>query len=371
MSTFSPNLRFELITTGTQAGAWGNTTNTNIGTLIEASVSGYNSVSVTTAAQAFTALYGAADQSRNAMIRLTTSTAAAFAVYAPPVAKQYTVFNDTIYVATIYNSTVIGNTTAAGTGVAIPAGATMTVWSDATNFRQQNTHFISPTMASPVMTGTPLAPTAATVTNTAQVATTAFVQAVIAAAALALYPVGSIYTNATDNTNPGTLLGFGTWTAFGAGRVPVGFDGTNPLFDAAEETGGYADSVVIDHTHTATTNLSNTTHTHSGTTVSAGGHQHYVASNNDSDTSVISLPNSPIGYLKTPGGDSEYRLTATSGATATAGLTSLAGAHTHTITTGNNSATPTAATTITSAGVAGTNLNYQPYITVYMWKRTA
>ena len=371
MSTFSPSLRFELITTGTQAGAWGNTTNTNIGTLIEASVSGYNSVSVTTAAQAFTALYGAADQSRNAMIRLTTSTAAAFAVYAPPVAKQYTVFNDTSYVATIYNSTVIGNTTAAGTGVAIPAGATMTVWSDATNFRQQNTHFISPTMSSPVMSGTPLAPTATAGTNTLQLASTAFVQAAIAAAALVLYPVGSVYLNATNNTNPATLLGFGTWTAFGAGRVPVGFDATNPLFDAAEETGGSADSVTVSHTHTATTNLSNTTHTHSVSTASAGDHQHYVASNNDSDTSVISLPNDPIGYLKTPGGDSEYRLTATSGATATAGRTNVAGAHTHTMTVGNNSATPTAATTVTAAGVAGTNLNYQPYITVYMWKRTA
>jgi hypothetical protein len=47
-----------------------------------------------------------------------------------------------------------------------------------------------------------------------------------------LFPVGSIYTNATNATNPGTLLGFGTWTAFGAGRVAVGFDAGNALFDA-------------------------------------------------------------------------------------------------------------------------------------------
>lgn len=371
MSTFSSNLRFELITTGTQAGAWGNTTNTNIGTLIEASVSGYNSVSVTTAAQAFTALYGAADQSRNAVIRLTTALGTDFAVYAPPVSKEYTIFNDTIYVATIYNSTAIGNTTAAGTGVAIPAGATMTVWSDATNFRQQNTHFISPTMSSPVMSGTPLAPTAATVTNTAQVATTAFVQAVIAAAALALYPVGSIYTNATNNTNPATLLGFGTWTAFGAGRVPVGFDATNTLFDTAEETGGYADSVTVLHTHTATTVLSNTTHTHSGTTAGGGSHNHYILADAINGAVMASNPNQPVSRQKTSGGDSDYNTEADVGGTATLGLTSTAATHTHTITTGNNSVTPTAATTNTAAGVAGTNLNYQPYITVYMWKRTA
>ena len=53
-----------------------------------------------------------------------------------------------------------------------------------------------------------------------------------------IYPVGSIYTNASDSTNPGTLLGFGTWVAFGAGRVPVGIDSSDTDFDTAEETGG-------------------------------------------------------------------------------------------------------------------------------------
>jgi hypothetical protein len=51
------------------------------------------------------------------------------------------------------------------------------------------------------------------------------------------YPVGSIYIN-TVATNPATLFGFGTWVAFGAGRVPVGLDSGNPQFDALEETGG-------------------------------------------------------------------------------------------------------------------------------------
>lgn len=53
-----------------------------------------------------------------------------------------------------------------------------------------------------------------------------------------IYPVGSIYTNATDATNPATLLGFGTWTAFGAGRVPVGYDAGQTEFNASEKTGG-------------------------------------------------------------------------------------------------------------------------------------
>lgn len=60
------------------------------------------------------------------------------------------------------------------------------------------------------------------------------------------YPVGSIYIS-TNSTNPGTSLGFGTWSAFGAGRVPVGFSSGETEFDTDEETGG-------DKTHTLTTN---------------------------------------------------------------------------------------------------------------------
>ena len=105
---------------------------------------------------------------------------------------------------------------------------------------------------SPTLTGVPSAPTAGAGTSTTQIATTNFVTTAILAAKLALYPVGSIYTNATNSTNPATLLGFGTWIAFGAGRVPVGFDAGNTLFDTAEETGGSADAVVVSHTHTAT-----------------------------------------------------------------------------------------------------------------------
>ena len=53
-----------------------------------------------------------------------------------------------------------------------------------------------------------------------------------------VYPVGSIYINAAVSTNPATLLGFGTWAAFGAGRVMVGIDAAQTEFDTLEETGG-------------------------------------------------------------------------------------------------------------------------------------
>ena len=185
-------------------------------------------------------------------------------------------------------------------------------------------------LASPTFTGSPVLPTGTTgVTqsfgnSTTALATTAFVQAAIAA----MYPVGSIYTNATSSTNPGTLFGFGTWTAFGAGRVMVGFDSGNALFDTAEETGGSADAVLISHSHTF-----------SGTTSSAGGHSHTVSTGDGISS----------GAFPTPG-------TIAAGSISTSSVADHS--HTYSGTTSTN-------------GSSGTNANYQPYITVYMWKRTA
>ena len=126
-STFSTDLRIELIGNGEQSGTWGTTTNNNLGILIEDAISGMAAVSVTSAAQPLTAIDGAADEARCAALRLTTTTGAAFAVYAPPVTKLYVIQNTTSFTATIYASTIIGNIIAAGTGVAVPAGKTMLV----------------------------------------------------------------------------------------------------------------------------------------------------------------------------------------------------------------------------------------------------
>lgn len=63
-----------------------------------------------------------------------------------------------------------------------------------------------------------------------------------------VYPVGCIYTS-TVSTNPNTLFGFGTWSAFGAGRTLVGIDSGDTDFDTVEETGG-------EKTHTLTANES-------------------------------------------------------------------------------------------------------------------
>lgn len=80
-----------------------------------------------------------------------------------------------------------------------------------------------------------------------------------AAALLAAWPVGSIYTSVTS-ANPSTLFG-GNWEAFGAGRVMVGLDSGDTDFDTSEETGGaktHALTIAEMPAHSHTYTLENT-----------------------------------------------------------------------------------------------------------------
>jgi hypothetical protein len=124
-----------------------------------------------------------------------------------------------------------------------------------------------------------------------------------------IYPVGAIYVS-TISTNPATLFGFGTWEAFGAGKTLVGLDGTDTDFDTAEETGG-------EKTHTLITDEI-PAHNHAGLPT-------YQTTTN--------LGNTAVGYWRV---DSSSAL----------------------------------ATTANSGGGDPHN-NLQPYIVVYMFKRTA
>jgi hypothetical protein len=105
-------------------------------------------------------------------------------------------------------------------------------------------------LASPALTGTPTAPTASASTNTTQVATTAYTTAAVAALVIPavtaavvnalVYPVGSIFTTVTtySASSLATLMGVGTWEAFGAGRVLAGLDGGDSSMQSAGQTGG-------------------------------------------------------------------------------------------------------------------------------------
>lgn len=309
-STYSTNLALELIGTGDQAGNWGSTTNTNLGTLLEQAVSGYVTQGVTTGTDTTLAMTnGASATARNMFIELTGTGGTSTNLIVPANKKLYFIYNNTTGAVTVKVTGL--------TGVSVPAAAKMVLASNGTDIVTATNYMAGATFPSPTLTGTPVAPTASFGTNTTQVATTAFVQAALQA----LHPVGSIYTS-TSATNPGTSFGFGTWVAFGAGRVLIGNGGGY----TAGDTGGSADAIVVTHNHTAT--------------VTDPGHFH--------NYEYVSFPvraDQWVGYAADPG--PVYTSTPTT--TKTTGIT----------------------VANTSAGASGTNANLQPYVVVYMWNRTA
>jgi hypothetical protein len=142
-SSYSTDLRIELVGNGEQSGVWGTTTNNNLGTLIEDAIAGLANVSIISANQALTAYNGVADQARCAAINLTTSSwpsPASFNVYVPPVTKLYVIINSSAYAATIYASSVLGNTTPAGSGISLAANSSCFVRCDGTNMRDAIDH---------------------------------------------------------------------------------------------------------------------------------------------------------------------------------------------------------------------------------------
>jgi hypothetical protein len=357
-STYSSNLRIELIGSGDQAGAWGATTDSNLAYIMDTAIAGYQAVPITSTSQALTYVNGpsssaALNQSVYAMLKFTGASAAT-SVYIPPASKQYIVYNNSGYTITIYNSTVIGNTTAAGTGISVVNGDKIMVWSDATNvfdLQAQNltgtlaiskggTGQITQQLAINALTGTQtnnrVLRSDGTNATLSQVVLTTDVSGVLpvanggtglttlAALGSLFYPVGSIYSS-TVSTNPGTSLGFGTWTAFGAGRVMMGSGNASYL---AGTTGGSADAIVPSHTHTATSTDSGHTHTYSG--------------NVD--------PTNKFLY-SAGGGNTGVGVPYNGGSTTASGTASIT-------------------TTVATAGVSATNANLQPYIVVYMWERT-
>ena len=135
-----------------------------------------------------------------------------------------------------------------------------------------------------------------------------------------MYPVGSIYFSAVG-TNPSELFGFGTWQAWGAGRVPVGVDASQTEFNAVEKTGG-------EKAHALTIN-------------EMPSHTHEISYRPIGDPS-----DDPFALFKSEGG--------------------ITGTY-------NSPGTELSqdALEAKAAGGGQAHNNLQPYITCYMWKRTA
>lgn len=138
------------------------------------------------------------------------------------------------------------------------------------------------------------------------------------------YPVGSVYIS-TSSTNPGSTYG-GTWVEYGKGKTLVGVDSSDSDFNTVEKIGG-------EKTHTLTIDE-----------MPEHAHGQLITGYSEWDSRVIS------GYVL------NWNSTVVS---------NLGAAQTTLENTG------TANTNITSTGGDGAHNNLQPYITVYMWKRTA
>ena len=124
-STYS-DLKFELIGTGDQAGTWGATTNTNLGTAIQQAITGTVDVPFSSADVTLTLTNSNAAQDARALrLNLTGTSGGARNLIVPAIAKQYIVNNGLADAVTVKNSS--------GTGIAVAAGKTMLVFNNATN----------------------------------------------------------------------------------------------------------------------------------------------------------------------------------------------------------------------------------------------
>ena len=156
-STYSTNLKIELIGTGEQSGTWGNTTNTNLGTLIEEAIAGYVTQAVTDgAATVLTIPNGASSNGRNYVIELTGALTANRTVEVPAVDKPYIFFNNTSggYSVTVKVSGQTGVTIANGKKAIVYTNSTDVIEVVNAPVSEAGTQTLSnKTLASPTVTG--------------------------------------------------------------------------------------------------------------------------------------------------------------------------------------------------------------------------
>jgi microcystin-dependent protein len=358
-STFSPSLRIELIGEGEQSGVWGTTTNNNLGDLLEQAVAGRTTLDVTSGDITLTSLNGVVDQARSAVLAVTGTPGVTRIITIPNVEKSYTVINQT--------TNIVQVKTASGAAFDCPPSATTVIACNGSNGVQGSG--IAP-LTSPAFTGVPTAPTAAGGTSTTQLATTAFVATAVASGipagiismwsgSIASIPTGWALCDGTGGApdlRDRFVVGAGSTYAVGAtgGANTVTLDttqipshthtgsGSTAATDLAHtHTGsGTSGSTDLAHTHTGSGNTgdNNVDHIHGGTTSTIGDHAHTI-SNVLRDTFTFQ----ELYDVSAPGGSRFTTDLTTSNA---------AGAHSHTITTGGQSATHIHAFSFTTAGAS-------------------
>lgn len=192
-----------------------------------------------------------------------------------------------------------------------------------------------------------------------------------------VYPVGSIYMS-TSSTSPATLFG-GTWVALDEGRVLIGANSSYPAGSTGgEKTHTLTINELPEHTHNVSINSAGT-HRHGGYTGNSGGHNHNRGNMNITGWFGIDDRSDFAGF-----GGAFYR-GAYHGACGSdgsgsgfiaqfdakrswTGETSWAIDHAHSI---SNDGAHTHTANVGSVGGGTAMNNMQPYLAVYMWKRTA
>ena len=141
-STYSTNLAIELMGNGDQAGNWGSTTNTNLGTLIEQAISGYVTQAVATGTDTvITIPNGASGVARNMFIELTGTGGASTNLIVPVNKKLYFIYNNASGAVTVKVS--------GQTGVSVPVGAKVALVSNGTDIVVAENYMVSATLPNP------------------------------------------------------------------------------------------------------------------------------------------------------------------------------------------------------------------------------
>lgn len=202
MSTYSTNLGIELITNGSQAGVWGTTTNTNLGTLIEQAISGYQTQVVTGGTDTITMPNGATGVARNMFLELTGTGGGNLVV--PAKKKLYFIYNNTA------SGGAVTVKVSGQTGVAVPAAAKILLVCDGTDVELATNYMISPTFSSPTMSSPTVTGTA--VLTGASVTAGTFNSPTLVTPALGT-PASGTLTNATGLPVATGISGLGAGVA--------------------------------------------------------------------------------------------------------------------------------------------------------------
>ena len=307
--TYSNSLKLTNIGDGDLAGTWGQTTNTNVCTLLTQAITGVIGITMTDANYTLSSINGTSDESRNAVIVVGGTNTAIRTVYTPynsGFSKLYTFFNNTtggyaIQIQAANSGTPTGNY------VTIPNGVTAAVYFDGVNFYSAITgsagnFTVNGTLTSSGITdvgalsvsgtatlsGTSTAVTPSTGDNSTKIATTQFVQQAGLTGEVKMWatgtaPSGYLFCNgqSVSTTTYAALFAVIAYTYGGSGgsfnvpdfsgRMPIGVNGTYAL----ASTGGAASTTLAEanlpaHNHAATSTVTDPGHSHTYQAQDAG-----------------------------------------------------------------------------------------------------